>query len=427
VVTPLAERRGAPVQPIVLAGQDDDENAFLVVGWSEPMSLAARDPSTVEDGLLDRWWEALDALHAADVCHGAIGPSTILVDDGEVRFADLARGSIAPQHRDRSADEASLLASLIAVVGAERAIDSMIRSLSVAEVEATLPCVQHAVLHPDVRRAVKGRVDLDEAVGLLAERTGLDKPEFVQLRRVSVANVAMVVFAVIAANALISQLAEIGFDVLIDELSDADTAGLLLAFLLGVSGYYGNVISIRGAVTRPVPTAPTMLLQSAKVFVGLAVPTVAGRVAMDVRDLQKLGVPTSVALAQGPLIGFLAELTRLLLSSFSLSGSFDTESLDAGNMGLILVLVGVAAVVAVTVVFAVPSLRARVLVPVKEALAAVTEVVRTPRRLLRIYGGQVFDRLGSALALSATLAAFDQGLSFGTAVFVSVGTASSPG
>ncbi len=425
VVTLLAERRGGPVHPIELAGQDDDDNAFLVVAWPQDALLAARPADALPDALLDRAWIALDALHRADVCHGALGPRSILLVDGEIRFTDLARGSIAPDTAHRQADVASLLASLASIAGGERAIASMMRMLPPERIAAVLPYVQDAVLHPEVRRAVKDDVELDDLVGRLAEEAGLDKPEIVDLRRVSLGDVAMVIFAVFAANALISQLAEIGFDVLLEELGDADLFGLVLAFLLGVSGYYGNVISIRGAVTAPVPTAPTTLLQSAKTFVGLAVPTVAGRVAMDVRYLQKLGVPTSVALAQGPLIGFvgfLAEVTLLILSAFTLSGTFDTDSLDAGNMGLILLLVVVAVIAGIVVVFAVPALRRRVMGPLREGLAAVVDVVKTPRRLARIYGGQMFDRLGSALALAATLAAFGQGLSFGVAIFVSVGT-----
>ena len=44
-----------------------------------------------------------------------------------------------------------------------------------------------------------------------------------------------------------------------------------------------------------------------------------------------------------------------------------------------------------------------VLPPIREALGAVTDVIRDPRRIGRIFGGQLLDRLISALALAATL------------------------
>ena len=167
------------------------------------------------------------------------------------------------------------------------------------------------------------------------------------------------------------------------------------------------------------------MLQSAKKFIGLAVPSMAGRVALDVRFLQKQGVPSSVALAQGPLIslvGFTAEVLLLLVGAWTAGQSIEADDLDGGNGGTILILVVTFVVLGLVIVLTVPRLRAIVVPPVRAAVESVSEVVRDPRRIGRIFGGQLLDRLISALALAATLAAFGETIAFGAVVFVSVGT-----
>ncbi len=418
----LAERGGAPVPRVVLAGSDSDDNAYLVSDW--PRGVAIDELDDVADDVLDASWAALDALHATGVAHGSIRPEAVFVDDG-VRFLDLSRSSLSAPIARLQADVVSMIATHVIVVGPERTIGSIERSLTPAEIEAALPYLQDAVLAPDLRKRLKRVAKLDEITGPLVESTGVEQPELAEVRRVSWGDVLLVVFGIIAVNAIISQIAEIGFDTLVDELRDADLAWLIAAFVIGITGYYGDVISMQGVMTRPIPFGPTMLLQSAKRFIGLAVPSAAGRVALDVRYLQKMGVPTTVALAQGPLIGvcgFVVEVLLLLVCAWRIGEEIEVDSLSSGNAGAMLVFVGVLVVVAIVVLLAVPKWRNRIVPPIKEAFGAVRDVIATPLRLVRIFAGQLFDRVGSGIALAATLAAFGETIPFAAIVFVSVGT-----
>jgi uncharacterized membrane protein YbhN (UPF0104 family) len=198
----------------------------------------------------------------------------------------------------------------------------------------------------------------------------------------------------------------------------------MLAFVVNLFGYVGELVSLRGAVVQPVPFGPTILVESAKRFVGLAVPTVAGRVAVNIRYLQRLGVPVTVAVTQSPLIslaGFIVEVALLLLSSWAIGQNIDTDDLDAGNVVTLLVLGGAVVIVGVIVVLAVPRWRDAVLPRVREAYDSVKDVATSPRRLVRVFGGQLMERLTGALALAATLAAFGLSAPFAAVVFVSVG------
>ena len=246
-----------------------------------------------------------------------------------------------------------------------------------------------------------------------------------EVRRIKPLDVVVVVFGIFAATAIVSQIAEIGLDTLLEEIGNAGTGWLVTAFLLGLAGYYWDVISLRGALDQPIPTVPTLFLQSAKRFIGLVVPTTAARVLTDVRYLQKLGVPGPVAVAQGPLIGlvgFVAEVTLLLLGLWTVGQTMQFDDLGEGNAGTIIVAVVALVVVGLAVVVSLPGLRRRAVPWLRSALSSVAGVVRDPRRVGQIYLGQILERLTGALALAATLAAFGQTLPFMAVVFVAVGT-----
>ena len=421
----LAERRGAPVEHVVVAGEDADGNAFLVAAEPLQRPLADVDADEVDDADLDSLWRALLALHQAGVAHGSIRPEVVMVGDDGVLLADLSRSSLSLQDQRVQTDVVSLMASLACAVGAQRAVASAVRCLDREQIAAALPYLQDGVLAPSLRRRLSSRSSTSELVTLLTEQTALDAPELAEVRRIEPRDIAMVVFGVFAVIAILSQIAEVGLDTLLEEIGNANNGWLLTGFLIGLAGYVGDVISLKGVLDRPVPIAPTLILQSAKRFIGLAVPTAAARVVTDVRFFQKLGVPSAVALAQGPLIGFvgfLAEVTLMLLGVWTIGQTIEFDDLGNGNAGWILVAVIALVVVAVIAVLAIPKLRRKVVPPVRAALAAMVDVVRNPRRIGQVFVGQVVERVAGALALAATLAAFGQQLPFAAVLFVTVAT-----
>ena len=96
---------------------------------------------------------------------------------------------------------------------------------------------------------------------------------------------------IFAAYLLISQLAEIGFDTIADELRKADPAWVVVALLLAQSTFIPSGISARGGVATPLPLLPCVVLQSALKFINLTVPSSAGRIATNLRCLQRMGAP----------------------------------------------------------------------------------------------------------------------------------------
>jgi len=103
----------------------------------------------------------------------------------------------------------------------------------------------------------------------------------------------------IAAYAVISAIAGVGLQNLVDELAAANAALLWGALLLSPVVQVGQAFSTMGASIRPVRLGPTLLFEYAIQFFALAVPSSAARVALEIRFFQRVGVPATGAVAIG--------------------------------------------------------------------------------------------------------------------------------
>jgi glycosyltransferase 2 family protein len=421
--TLVAARYGVDTGALVAAGEDENGDALLVT--VEPGGAAIGSLADLDAGQLAAVWHACGSLQERYFAHGAIGATTVWLDGDHVALVDLDDCTLTATEQQLGSDAAAMLVTTAVVVGAERAVDALVAAWSPARVEAVLPYLQERALPPDAKRWADERdVSVPALRDLVVDRLGIEAPQLVQLRRVSIGGLVMTACALLAAYAIVGQIAEIGFDTLIDEVRGASVGWLVVALLIRLASYLTGWVSMHAVITEPVPLFPTLLLQSAKSFVGLAVPTTLGRVAMDVRYLQKLGTPTTVALAQGPLIslvGFVIEVTLLLLTAGAVSASIDSDAvLDMPSGGLVLLAI-VAVVLAVLVVLVVPPLRHKVVPPVVEAVRSVRDVVVSPTRLGTVVAGELTDRIMGALALGAVVVAFGAHLSLAQLIFVNVG------
>lgn len=423
-----ARDAGVAAPAIVGAGQNSDGDVLLVSVRSEARLMSDVDsPDELSDADLRATWSELAALHGnARIAHGRIGLETVGLRDGEAEFIDYSHASLFPTEQQLATDVVSMIVTQEIVVGEDRALDAAFDAVDRDIIERSLPYAQEAVLAPELRSAAKSAgVKVKDLPDELAARLDIEAPELESVRRVSGKDIAIAIAAVIAANALISQIADVGIDTILEELQDASLGWLVVAFLIKMVSYSTAYIGLKGIITQPLPFMPTALLQSAKSFVGLVVPSLVGRVGMDIRFLQKQGVPTATATTQGPVIslfGLLAEILLLLVSSYAIGQEVETDGLiefDAGGLVAIAVLV---VVIGLIVVFAVPKFRNTVVPFLEDAWTSLKNVITSPRAIGLMFGSELLNRLLNALSLGATVAAFGADLSFAALVFVSVGT-----
>ena len=225
---------------------------------------------------------------------------------------------------------------------------------------------------------------------------------------------------IVAAYLLISQLAEIGFDTIGRESSRPIPHGSSSRFS-SLSPRSSGPESLCGELSRRrSPLLPCVVLQSAIKFINLTVPSSAGRIGMNLRFLQQMGVPRAQALAAGAVDDVSETMVQaaLLLSRSPLWARASTRANSIGPDTRLLVGIAVALVVSVVAVLAVPKLSDKVVPAVKSALSGVWSVARDRHKRIELFGGNVLSELTYAVALGATCLAYGVHLNLGQLVFV---------
>ena len=207
----------------------------------------------------------------------------------------------------------------------------------------------------------------------------------------------------------------------------AELAWVVVALILAQAPLIWSAVSVRGAVAAPLPLLPCVVLQSAIKFINLTVPSAAGRIGMNVRFLQRQGVPGAQAVASGAVDDASETIVQVALFLIAVSVVNIDVDIDrfsgTGPDTRLLIGLGVALLLSAAVLFAVPKARKKVVPEIQGALAGVWSVARVRRKRVELFGGNVLSELTYALALGATCLAYGAHLNLAELVFVNSATA----
>jgi uncharacterized membrane protein YbhN (UPF0104 family)/tRNA A-37 threonylcarbamoyl transferase component Bud32 len=423
LATLMAAQAGVRVPEVVTVGLGPDHDALLVTRQPDVEPLELSRPDQVTDELLEDLWRQVARLHEAGISHGRLNASNVLVMDGRPMLVDLAAATLGAPQSALDIDVAELLVACTVLVGPERALGRAVDAGWGDAVVRVLPYLQRAALTPHLRDLARSHeVGLKELRAEASAATGSELPEIAPLRRVRPKDLLVTAFLIFAAYLLISQLAEIGFGTIADELGKADLAWVILGLLLAQSAFVGSGVSVRGAVATPLALLPCVVLQSAIKFINLTVPSSAGRIGMNLRFLQRMGVSRAQALAAGAVDDVsetMVQAAPLLLTIPLVGADVDTSQFHgAGPDSRLLVAIAVALVVSVVVVLAVPKVHDKVVPAARSALSGLWSVARVRRKRLELFGGNIASELAYALALGATSLAYGVDLNLAQLVFV---------
>jgi uncharacterized membrane protein YbhN (UPF0104 family) len=416
------ERAGVRGQQLVGWSRSATDDSLVITRWLGGRRLGELAHVEIDEQLLDSVWTKLTELHAAGITHAEIEPGRVIVLDAGVALIHFDSARILAGDEAKHADRAQTLVTTAIAAGSNAAIGAARRHLGDEAMREMLPFLQNAALSRGLQHDARAAgVKVGRLRNEAAEAIGAPKPEVVQLQRVSWHNVAMTLLTLFAAYSLITSLTDIGVDTLREQFSKASWGWVLVAFVLAQLTNVGEYVSLAGVIGSPIPFGPTIMFRYALSFIGLAVPSDAGEIAMNIRYQQKLGVPAAAAIAQGPLLKLFSkgfDIILLLISAKFIGEAIDTDELDVGPVVRLFGVVIAVAAVALIVVFAVPRLRAKALPHVREGFGAVKGSVTDPRRLVRVAGGTLAQKILYALTLAASVAAFGGALNFGEAIFV---------
>ncbi len=426
LTTLMAAQAGAHVPEVVTAGLGTDGDAVLVTRQPDLPPLELASPDQVTDDLLEELWRQVARLHDAGLSHGRLNAGNVIVADGRPMLVDLSAATVGAAQSALDMDVAELLVSCSVLVGPERALRHAVDAGWSDSVSRVLPYLQPAALTPHLRDLARTHeVDLKRLRAAAAAATNTAEPEIAPLRRVRLKDVLTMAALVVAAYAVISQLADIGFDTIARQLRHAEPAWVVVALILAQSAFVGSGISVRGAVASPLALLPCVVLQSAIKFINLTVPSSAGRIGMNLRFLQRMGVPRAQALAAGAVDDLSETMVQvaLLLVALPFVGTKLDSSKIHGPDTRLLGAIGIAVVVSAVAVLVVPKLRDMVVPGVKSALSGVWSVARDRHKRFELFGGNVLSELTYAIALGATCLAYGLHLNLAQLVFVNTSAA----
>ena len=244
-------------------------------------------------------------MQEGSLSNGSLDTSAVQVGPDGPIITDFALGSLSADESDQATDIVELLFSLAVLVGEERAVGTALQGLGRDRLVAALPYLQVPAVSPTTRRLTEKPKSLMSSLSSkVIEVTESEMPEPVKLRRVTARNLILAALLLLVAWAIIPLFTSVDYAEIWAVLEAADWPLLVLALIVGHTQFFPQATATMFAVQVKLPFWPLLTLQTASQFISLAIPSAAGRVAMNTAFLAKFGLPVPVALVQGSIDGF---------------------------------------------------------------------------------------------------------------------------
>jgi uncharacterized membrane protein YbhN (UPF0104 family) len=411
------------------AGPSHDGVVVTAVPQGERLSSVLDQGATAGAQAATRLLEVAGALGTAGLSHGSIDPDHVVIQGDFVVLDDFLRGTSSASPQREARDLASAITCAALATSVDQALDTARHVVGDERLGVALPYFQRSALPP----ALAARVKLDHA-GLLdtlrtegAARLGVDAPPPAQLTRVSVSTLVIAIGTLIGGWALIGVLLNVADSW--STIRGANVYWVAAVAVLAALCYPMSALSCEGSIPGTLPYRKLVVLELSNTFSGLAAGA-AAVLAARVRFFQKEGLDATTAVSSGVLVSTASWIVKGALflvalpfawSSFNLATAQANTSGDGKAILLILIVVCLVGLVLGVVLF-VPRFRAiarRKLTPkVHEVRDHLRLLAQHPAKLCEVFGGCVAGQLLVALALGASLHAFNAHLTIAQLLIV---------
>ena len=424
----MAERAGVAVPAVRQVIKTADGSALLAMDRVDGSSLDQIPAQRLSDTMLRKLWEQVDRLHRARIAHRSLRAANIVADGtGRPWVVDFSFSELGATQRQMALDVAELLASLAAIIGADRAVAAAAAVIGPDRVAAAVPLLQPLALSAGTRRAV-GRQD-----GLLTQtRAGRRRCQRPHGHRTGPPAAGPPQDAAgdrRGRGGVLLPAARAG------QGGKPLAGGAVGRLGLGAAGHRlvgrdlpGQRGRAHGRGPQRIRLWPTVLAQGASSFINRVSPANVGGMALNARYLQKSGVePTAGVAAVGvnSLAGAIVHLI-LIVIFFAWSSRRVGQAFKLPSTSTLLAILAVILAVIGIVLATRPGRRfaSGTLVPgVRSAAASLSRVARNPVKMTMLFGGSALITLAYIGAFAASVEAFGGGPGFVALGAVYLGTA----
>ena len=412
LMTLEASRAGVRT-PRLLGMAEAAESMLLVtehvVGARSFDSLGADVPESVLDDL----WEQIRCAHAAGLAHRAIDGGSVVVDaGGRVWLLDWDAGETISNELSRRVDLAQTLALVASGAGAERAIASASRTLSASQLASIAPMLQRVVLPSSTREAMgrRGRL-LQELRDALVALTPTAHAEPAKLARFSPRTVIVTVVGMVALWTL---LARMNFEQISTVIAQANIWWILGALAFSLATYLGAGLALVALSPTKLSIWTSTEVHLASSVVSLVAPAGVGGAAINLRFLNRKGVPTPVGVATVALVQIIQFVVTVVLLIVLAATTGQSTGLSLPSGWVMVAAAGLVAVV--TVALVIPRVRsflwAKAEPTYRQVWPRLMWILSNPGRLALGAAGTVLLSLSYVLSFAASLWAFGYTLPF---------------
>jgi uncharacterized membrane protein YbhN (UPF0104 family) len=411
----LAARTGARVPELVAVGLAGARDDALLVVRDPPGTSFEEVGDGLTDAALDDTWANLADLHRADIAHGNLSATRIVVDEhGASGFIRLHQAETSAPEDHQALDDVQLLVTAADLVGVDRSLAAARRALGDEVVADRLPYLEPAALSSRARAHIDDLKDLvKELREAGSEQLRVETPKPAALRRFSLGGILLAAGFALGVYLLVAQL--VGVAEMGDVFRGADWTWVGITAVIAQLPQLSQSVAMLGAVSATLPLRPVTIVQFANAFTGLVGGT-AGNATLVIRFFQKQGLPPTVAVSSGVLNSMAGFAVQIVLVAFGLlvTGSSFVPSKDDSGLPSWLWWALAAVVIALALLLVIPKLRHRlhdlVAEQVRQAMDNVKGVLSTPRKALQLFGGNLTSQLLFAAALGAALHAYGESL-----------------
>ena len=182
----MAERAGVAVPAVRQVIKTADGSALLAMDRVDGSALDQIPAQRLSDTMPRELWEQVNRLHRARIAHRSLRAANIVADrTGHPWVVDFSFSELGATPRQMALDVAELLASLAAIIGADRAVAAAAAVIGPDRVAAAVPLLQPLALSAGTRRAVAGHDGLlTQTRQAAAAASGRTDTELARLQRV---------------------------------------------------------------------------------------------------------------------------------------------------------------------------------------------------------------------------------------------------
>ena len=373
---------------------------------------------------VDRVWESLRNLHNHQISHGDLCCQELTVADGTVLFGGFGSAEYGATDAQLQSDIAQLLVTTSAIYTAKSAVSAAITTFGKDQVLTASRRLTKSAMPVRILESVPEASDvLARTRTEVMEQTGADQIQAEKITRFTRSQVIQIVLLatlVYVAYPFISTV-----PTFFSELLEANWWWALLGLAVSALTYVGAASALWASTDGVMSFRLLAITQLANTFAATTTPAGVGGLALSTRCLQKNGLSMARATAAVALQQSVQVIVHvMLLISFTTAAGVTADLAHFVPGTTLLYLIAGVALGAVGAFLLIPKLRHWLTIAVRPQLREVAndlvQLARQPRRLALIVLGCAGTTLGAALALWASIEAFNGNTTFITVTVVTM-------